>query len=87
MKVRYVLKTDPETDLDGTLRSQGIHDAAQLHEEHQHSVRMLVDVNESDLVSPRPGTDVTIKVHCGRQPVGYCLFHELIEFVQSRLLF
>lgn len=87
MKVKYVLKSDPETDLEGTLRVEGIHDAAQLHEEHEHSVRMLVDVNETDLGNPRPGTEVTIKVHCGRKPVGYCLFHELIEFIQSRLLF
>jgi hypothetical protein len=33
------------------------------------------------------GADVKAKIHCGREPVGYVLFHELWEFVQSRILF
>ena len=89
LKVKYILKSDPETQLEGELRPQDIADAAQLTEQHDHAVRMLVDLNEKDLVAhqPRPGTEVSIKVHCGRKPIGYCLFHELIEFIQSRLLF
>jgi hypothetical protein len=31
--------------------------------------------------------DVKAKIHCGREPVGYVLFHELWEFIQSRILF
>ena len=33
------------------------------------------------------GAGITAKVHCGRAPAGYAWFHELFEFVQSRLLF
>ena len=33
------------------------------------------------------GADVKAKIHCGREPVGYVLFHELWEFIQSRILF
>jgi hypothetical protein len=33
------------------------------------------------------GADVKAKIHCGRAPVGYVLFHDLWEFLQSRVLF
>ncbi len=33
------------------------------------------------------GADVKAKIHCGRAAVGYVLFHDLWEFVQSRILF
>lgn len=33
------------------------------------------------------GADVKAKIHCGREPVGYVWFHELWEFIQSRILF
>jgi hypothetical protein len=33
------------------------------------------------------GADVKAKIDCGRKPVGYVLFHELWEFIQSRILF
>ena len=33
------------------------------------------------------GADVKAKIDCGRRPVGYVLFHELWEFIQSRILF
>jgi multidrug efflux pump subunit AcrA (membrane-fusion protein) len=31
--------------------------------------------------------DVKAKIHCGREAVGFVLFHELWEFIQSRILF
>ena len=33
------------------------------------------------------GADVKAKIHCGREPIGYVWFHELWEFIQSRILF
>jgi multidrug efflux pump subunit AcrA (membrane-fusion protein) len=33
------------------------------------------------------GADVKAKIHCGEAAVGYVLFHELWEFIQSRILF
>ncbi len=35
----------------------------------------------------RSGTRVTAKVHCGTRSIGYVVFHELIETVQSSVLF
>ncbi len=33
------------------------------------------------------GADLKAKIHCGREPIGYVWFHELWEFIQSRILF
>ncbi len=33
------------------------------------------------------GSDMNAKIYCGRAPVGYVLFHDLWEFIQSRILF
>ena len=35
----------------------------------------------------RPGVSVTAKIVCGRSSLGYAWFHDVIAFVQSRLLF
>jgi multidrug efflux pump subunit AcrA (membrane-fusion protein) len=37
--------------------------------------------------SLKVGADVKAKIHCGRKPIGYVWFHELWEFIQSRILF
>jgi multidrug efflux pump subunit AcrA (membrane-fusion protein) len=37
--------------------------------------------------SLKVGADVKAKIHCGREPVGYVLFSDLWEFIQSRILF
>ena len=86
-EVSYILKSDPGNKFEGVLSRKDIHDAAQLNDEQVQSVRLIVDVSEEDLVNPRPGTEVTIKVHCGKRSVGYVWFHELIEFLQSTILF
>ncbi|MEM7559096.1 MAG: HlyD family efflux transporter periplasmic adaptor subunit, partial [Planctomycetota bacterium] len=87
MEVEYFLMSDPENKYEGTLNRSDVHDMAQLHEEHGHSVRMLVDIDENDLVDPRPGTEISARVYCGKEPIGYVWFHKLIEFVQSRWIF
>jgi hypothetical protein len=33
------------------------------------------------------GADVKAKIHCGRAAIGYVWFHDLWEFIQSRILF
>lgn len=33
------------------------------------------------------GADVKAKIRCGTKPIGYVWFHELWEFIQSRILF
>jgi multidrug efflux pump subunit AcrA (membrane-fusion protein) len=51
-----------------------------------------VDADSPDAVAElkknlKVGADVKAKIHCGREPIGYVWFHELWEFIQSRILF
>lgn len=86
-EVSYILKSDPGTKLKGVLSRDAIHDASQLNDEQLQTVRMFIDINEEELENPRPGTEVTVKVHCGERSMGYVWFHELIEFLQSTIFF
>jgi hypothetical protein len=85
--VSYILKSSPGDQFKGVLRRDAIHDASQLNAEKIQTVRLLIDINEEDLEFPRPGTEVTIKVNCGKRSIGYVWFHELVEFLQSTILF
>ena len=35
----------------------------------------------------RVGADVRGKINCGKSPLGYVLFGDIVEFVQNRLWF
>ena len=41
--------------------------------------------SDLSLDEPKQGTEVVAKIACGRRSMAYCLFHELIEWVQIRL--
>lgn len=87
LDVEYILKSDPKNKLDGYLLQSEVHDAAELHEEYGHSVLMLVQIDKNDItVDLLPGNEVTVRVKCGKKPIGYVLFHELIEYLQSQWL-
>jgi multidrug efflux pump subunit AcrA (membrane-fusion protein) len=63
--------------------------------------KLLADPEDKDAQAPaataeqiaqlkrnlKVGADVKAKIHCGREPIGYVWFHELWEFIQSRILF
>ena len=81
----YVLANEPETKREGTVTY--IHPLAELHEEHQQSVLMRIDIGNADLKDERVGISATAKVNCGYRPIGYVWFHQIWEFIQSRVFF
>jgi len=64
---------------------------------NQNELRKLLDDDEVaaagvDSVAElkkhlKVGADVKAKIHCGRAAIGYVWFHEVWEFIQSRILF
>ena len=87
MQVEYILKSDPENKLEGLLNLKDIGDRAQTYEEHGHAVRMLVEIDEEKLRKfhqPKSGTEITVKVYCGKKPIGYVWFHELFGFLRQK---
>jgi hypothetical protein len=85
LEVSYILATEPGTTHYGTV--QEIHRSAEIRGDEGNTVLMKVAIDKSDLPDLRPGATVTAQVYCGRRPFGYVLLHDVISFIQSRILF
>ncbi len=85
LPVEYILASEPGRRLTGTLVE--IHDRAEVRGAEGSTVLMKVAINKDDVLHLKPGAQVVARVDCGRQPIGYVLFHEVIEFVQNKILF
>jgi hypothetical protein len=86
--MRYILKSDPRNQHEGIVPVEDIHNRAELTEEYGNAIHLIGHVDDQDaLKSALPGTEVTAKVYCGRRPIGYKWFHQLIEWIQIHLLF
>jgi multidrug efflux pump subunit AcrA (membrane-fusion protein) len=85
LAVNYILATDPGTSHVGTVTE--IHTTAQVRGDEGSTVLLRVAIDKSKLKDLRPGSSVSAKVDCGNRSVGYVWLHDLIAFVQSRILF
>ncbi len=86
LTVEYILASQPDKTLRGKVTE--IHQAAEVRGEEGNVVLIKVAVDEEDLPAAiRPGAAVTAKLHCGRVPLGYWLLHDVIAFVETRILF
>ncbi|WP_158262334.1 MULTISPECIES: HlyD family efflux transporter periplasmic adaptor subunit [Pirellulaceae] len=85
LKVTYIMASDPGRQLEGTVTD--IQRLAQPDADEGQIVKLKVAINKQDIENLRAGATATAKVHCGTAPLGYTWFHELFEFVQSRILF
>jgi multidrug efflux pump subunit AcrA (membrane-fusion protein) len=85
LDVEYQLATSPGTTLHGNV--QEIHQSAEVRGEEGNTVLIKVAVAKDDLDDPRPGASVTGKIYCGRRSIGYVWFHDVFEFVESRIIF
>ena len=91
LEVTYILATEPGTRHKG--RVAEIHRSAEVRGDEGNTVLIKVAIDKAEMKQLReqqklrPGAAVTAKVYCGRRPLGYVLLHDLISFVQSRILF
>lgn len=86
LAVKYHLATEPAKTYDGKVEK--IHEAAEVRGEEGNTVLVKVAIdkrNHEELL--RPGANVKARVYCGQARVGYWLFHDAIDFVESRILF
>ena len=81
----YIMASDPGRQLTGKVTE--IQRLAQPDEEEGQIVKLKVAIDKQDIEHLRAGATATAKVHCGTAPLGYTWFHELFEFVESRILF
>jgi multidrug efflux pump subunit AcrA (membrane-fusion protein) len=86
LPVKFILATDPAVEYEG--RVKDAHLSAEVRGEEGNTVLIRVAFDKSQLPpAPRPGAGVQAQVHCGRASIGYVWFHDLVAFVQSRILF
>lgn len=87
LKVEFGLYSHPNQSFIGELSE--IEPSAHLHPTYGNVIRCKIRFNKDDMdpVLLRPGTRVKAKILCGNRSVGYVMFRELIETVQSQVLF
>jgi hypothetical protein len=83
--VTFTLASHPGQTFHG--RVVEIEQAAEVRGEEGNSVLVRVAVEKSELPPLHDQTTVTAKLHCGRTSVGYAWFCDLIETIQSKVLF
>jgi biotin carboxyl carrier protein len=85
LEVSYILATDPGTTRYGKVLE--IHRSAEIRGDEGNTVLIKVAIDKADIPDPRPGATVTAQVYCGRRSLGYVLLHDVIAFIQSRIIF
>ena len=84
LKVTFGLVSNPGTEYTGTLIS--VDRKLDVYNDDGNAALVRVAFENADIVTDllRTETRVTAKVHCGERSIGYVIFHELIETVQSK---
>ena len=87
LPVSYILATEPGVTRKGTVKE--VKGSADVLGEEGNVVLIKVAIDKEDIPPEdlRPGATVTGKVYCGRRPIGFVWFHDLVAFIQSRVLF
>lgn len=79
-RVHYLYRTAPEQKHESVI--ERISGSTRMNHEGNPVVHARVPVGEEDPREFRTGASVLAKVHCGRRPLGFVLFREVIEFFQ-----
>jgi multidrug efflux pump subunit AcrA (membrane-fusion protein) len=85
LAVTFVLSSHPGQTFRG--RVAEIEQAAEVRGDEGNTVLIRVAVEKDQLPPLHDQTTVTAKLHCGRTSIGYAWFCDLIETVQTKVLF
>jgi hypothetical protein len=87
VKATYFVATNPGQKHVGAV--EAIHTTAEVRGEEGNTVLVKISINKDDLpvTELRPGASVTAKINCGKRSLGYVWFHDVVNFVQSKVLF
>jgi multidrug efflux pump subunit AcrA (membrane-fusion protein) len=85
LDVTYMLANDPANKHEGKIKD--IHLVAEVRGEEGNTVKVNVAIDKHDLDELSQGAGVNAKVHCGKRALGFVWFHDVVEFIQSRVLF
>ncbi len=85
LSVRFLFRMSPKTTYSATLDDVNL--ATDLDQDGELSTLAKVTLNPKDIPDLRPGSSVIAKIKCGRRSIGYVWLRELLEFLQTRVLF
>lgn len=89
LSVTFFLATNPSKEFTGKIEE--IEHSAEVRGEEGNTVLVRVSFDQQELrkavAEPKIGAGATAKVHCGKRPLGYVWFHDLVDFVRSKILF
>ena len=84
LEVTFALVSSPGTEYTGSLIS--VDRKLDVYDDDGNAALVRVAFENADIADDLLLTEtrVTAKVHCGDRSIGYVIFHELIETVQSK---
>lgn len=85
LKVDFQLPSEPGRTHHGTVRDTSL--AAESDDRSSGHIRVIVPFDSAQVEQLRPGATAIPRIRCGRMPVGYVWLHDLIDAIQTRLLF
>ena len=88
LEVDYILATDPGTRHRGTVRE--IHEQAEVRGDHGNTVLVRVTIDKTQHEKKEAlgaGASVTARIACGKRPLGYVWFHDVLAFIRTQILF
>lgn len=85
LETEFVLATNPNVRISGRLLR--IAERAESDPSGAFSFRAIVEVSQQELTKPQPGAGVSARVNCGRQPIGFVWFFQIVDFVRTHLWF
>lgn len=85
LPVRFLFRMSPKTTYSAKLDTVNL--ATDLDQDGELSTFAKVTLNPKEIPDLRPGSSVIAKLDCGRRSLGYVWLRELLEFLQTRVLF
>ena len=81
LTVSMQLATDRSRQISGVLRALAVR--TDVNKDQRAVVKAIVDFDASGVHELRPGATLFVRIHCGRRPLGYVWFHDLIELARG----
>jgi hypothetical protein len=87
LSAKFVMMVDPSKNYAATIVEE--HDRAENRGTEETTVQMRAEIDEPESLpeGTRAGAGVSAKVYCGKRPLGYVCFNELVAFLQKTVLF
>jgi HlyD family secretion protein len=81
LDVEYLLETNPEITFKGKIKK--ISNRSVTSHENTSVFEVFIEMDAKALPKAYIGAEVRAKINCGKKPLGYVLFGDVIEFIQN----